>query len=95
MKRHQEYADGLVKTHGKEHAVKIVTECLAIANRAYQITLFDEADLFINDHGRYEFAKVQSNKVLKRKDKRVKANRNFYALVLQLLTKGQKNVVKN
>lgn len=96
MKRHQEYADALVKTHGKEHAIEIVENCLAIANRGYQVTLFDEADLFINDYGKYEYAKVQSNKVLKRKDKRVKANRNFYTLVLQLLNKkGKKNESKN
>jgi hypothetical protein len=94
VKRHQEYADGLVKTHGIEKAVKIVTDCLSIANRASQITYFEEADLFINDHGRYEYAKVQSQKVTKRKDKRIKSTRNFYELVLQLLNKGQKNVKK-
>lgn len=95
MKRHQEYAAGLVKTHGQEHAVKIVTDCLAIANREWSLTYFDEADFFVNDFGRYEFAKVQSKKVLNIKDKRIKANRNFYSLVLQILTKGQTNVSKN
>jgi len=95
MKRHQEYADGLVRTHGLEHATKIVETCLAIAKREWSLTYFDEAEFFINDHGKYEFAKIQGAKVGQRKDKRIKANRNFYSLVLQLLTKGQKNVVKN
>ena len=95
MQRHQEYANELVKKHGEEKAVKIVTENLAIALREPVLTLFDEAEFVINDHGRYDFSKTQSKKVATVKDKRVKATRNFFALVLKLLTKGQTNVVKN
>lgn len=95
MQRHQEYANELVKKHGEEKAVKIVTENLAIANREPVLTFFDEAEFTINDHGRYEFSKTQGKKVTKIKDKRVKGNRNFFALVLQLLTKGKKNESKN
>lgn len=94
MKRHQEYADGLVKTHGLEKAIKIATDSQAIANREAGITFFDESEFTINEHGRYEFSKTQSKKVAGLKDKRIKATRNFYALVLHLLTKKEKKNVE-
>lgn len=95
MKRFQEYADGLVKTHGQEKAIKIATDSQAIANREAGLTFFDEAEFTINEHGRYEFSKTQSKKVAGLKDKRVKSTRNFWNLVVQLLNKGVKNESKN
>lgn len=93
MQRHQEYADGLVAKHGKDKAIKIVSRCLNTTGR--DLTMFDEAEFTINDHGRYEYAKTQSNKVFGKKDKRIKANYNFFSLVLKLLNKGTKNAIKN
>lgn len=91
MKQHKEYTDKLVQTHGPVHALKIVTDCLNIANRSFSTTFFEEAEFTINDKGFYEYAKNQSKKVEGKKANRMSKTKNFYTLVHKLLTKGIKN----
>lgn len=97
MTRHEQYATDLVRVQGKEDAIRIASHALQISRtQGAALTTFGEADFVVSDYGKYEFAKVQSKTPFQFKDKRIKANINFWALVLQILTKTEKkNVSKN
>lgn len=91
MTRHQQYATDLVRVQGKEDAIRIASNALQVArSQGHALTTFEEADFVVSDYGKYEFAKIQSKTPFQFKDKRIKANINFWALVLQILTKSEK-----
>lgn len=97
MLRHQQYAAELLSKHGLKDALRIANRSLLVSQRENgHLTLFDEADFFINDYGKYEYSKIQTKKPLGRKQKRAKSAINFWALIVQILNKSEKkNVVKN
>jgi len=97
MTRHQQYAAELVSKHGLKDALRIANRSLTVSQREHgYLTLFDEADFFINDYGKYEYSKIQSKKPMAVKQKRAKGTQNFWTLVVQILnTVENKNVVKN
>lgn len=90
--RHEQYAKDLVTTHGIEKAVDIVKDAIHTTKReSGHLTLFGEADMYINDRGQYQLSKIQTDKPLARKNKRIKDTLNFYNEVLKLLTRKPKH----
>lgn len=91
MTRHELFAKGLVTTHGEKDALRIADNALRISRNGAVLTMFEEADFVVSDYGKYEFAKFQSKNPIDQKNKRIKANVNFWSLIVQILTKGNKN----
>lgn len=91
MTRHELFAKGLVTTHGEKDALRIADNALRVSRNGATLTMFEEADFVVSDYGKYEFAKIQTKEPLTVKNKRIKANINFWSLIVQTLTKGQKN----
>ena len=93
MTKYEKYAQNLLAKHGDKDALRIADNSFRISKvHGAALTNFDEIDFFVNDYGKYEHSKVQSNKSLTRKQKRIKNSVNFWALIVQILIKGTKNV---
>lgn len=89
MSNAQEYAKGLARKQNKENALKIAEECLKASSINGTITLFDEADFYVQTEKTsfpwLELSKTQSSKVAKQYRKRFKSNVNFWTEVVAAL----------
>lgn len=89
--RHEQYAQKLQEVHGIDKAVYMVKGAIMRTEQgAHNLTYFDEADFHVDDRGRYQFNKQQSDKGPKAKQKRITKTLNFYKEVLKLLTRNKK-----
>jgi len=84
-----DHAKALVKSLGKERALKVSEECENFALSAGGITYFNEADFNVNEKGHYELSKYQSGKLTKNKTRRVSKTKSFWRDVVIAIKKEQ------